>query len=82
MTVLIHYVDYLIVGYGSGFSLSPRGVGILRYSSGKEDAYFATGGGGIWGTFGFGATDNNGKLKIALPWGTPHNGAIINIIGL
>ncbi|GAX60841.1 ABC-type sugar transport system protein ATPase components [Candidatus Scalindua japonica] len=78
MIVLTHYVDYLIVGYGSGLSLSPRGVGILRYSSGEEDSYFATGGGGIWSTFGCGPTDNDGKLKIALPWGTPHNGAFVN----
>jgi hypothetical protein len=78
MTILTHFIDYLIAGYGAGYSLSPRGVGILRYSSGKEDAYFASGGGGIWGTFGIGDSDNDGLFEIALPWGTPHNGASEN----
>jgi len=78
MSILTHDVDNLIVGYGAGYSLSPRGVGILRYSWGGEDAYFATGGGGLWGTFGMGDSDNDGLLEIALPWGTPHNGASAN----
>jgi len=76
--ILAHFGDYIIVGYGAGYSLSPRGVGILRYSTGGEDAYFATGGGGIWGTFAIGDSDNDGLPEIALPWGTPHNGASAN----
>jgi len=78
MVVLTHFGDYVVVGYGAGYSLSPRGVGILRYSSEGEDAYFATGGGGIWGTFALGDSDNDGLPEIALPWGTPHNGASAN----
>lgn len=78
MVVLTHFGDYVVVGYAAGYSLSPRGVGILRYSSGGEEAYFATGGGGLWGTFALGDSDNDGLPEIALPWGTPHNGASAN----
>ncbi len=78
ITVLTNFGDYVIVGYGAGYSLSPRGVGVLRYSTGTEDTYYATGGGGIWGTFAIGDANGAGHPDIALPWGTPHNGANAN----
>lgn len=68
----------LIVGYSAGYSMTPRGCGVINYTTGAERCEFLTGGGGSWGCFGFGDPDGDGTMEIALPWGTPHNGNSVN----
>lgn len=75
--VLTNFGDHLIVGYSAGFSRSPRGVGILRYSKATEDSVYLVGG-SAWGSFGIGDSDADGLPEVALPYGTPHNGARAN----
>ena len=81
IVALGHFGDYIVVGYSAGFSRSPRGVGVLRYSLELEDSYYATGGGGLWGSFALGNRDGDKLPDIAMPWGTPHNGASANGTG-
>ena len=75
--VMGHVGSRLIVTYGAGYSLDPRGVGIWDYNLGTEVSYYC-GAGSIWGDVAFGDPDLDSKLEVALPWGTPHNGAACN----
>lgn len=77
MTVLDHVGDHLVVSYDAGYSLSPRGVGLLRYSTAVAEGFIATGG-SRWGTTAIGDVDGDGRLDVAPSWGTPHNGASTN----
>lgn len=76
MVVLDHVGDYLIAGYRAGYSLRPRGVGLLECSTGREVAYLATGAGGTGELFALGDLDRDGNLEIAMPWTTPNNGVV------
>src|SRR5205823_4051495 len=62
-TVLTHTGDYVVIGYDAGYSLVPRGVGIMRYSTGQEISFLGTGG-SRWGSFAMGDLDQDGTLQI------------------
>lgn len=74
MLVIGHQGSVIIAGYDMDHS--PRGVTFIDYKTSKFSDYLV--GGAYWGGYAIGDLNRNGKLDVALPWGTPHNGNSTN----
>lgn len=72
--------DTIVVVYDAGYSSTGggyRGIGFLSYANGAPYVEYRVGG-AVWGTWSGGDLDRDGRLDVALAWGTPHNGAYWN----